>query len=95
MNEMGEVRKDKFPNLDVKMYTEVLRVQLNPDNSVKGVDMCENVHGASRGGMTKPKEKKKAIFVKKGGKVILGCGALPSNRILYKSGVGPEGKSWH
>jgi choline dehydrogenase-like flavoprotein len=95
MNEMGEVRKDKFPNLTVKTYTEVLKVLLNDsDNSVHGVEVIEGVLGAKRGGLQKPVSilPPTKILVKKGGKVILSCNALPTNRILYRSGVGPECK---
>lgn len=93
MNETGDVRKDKFPGLTVKMYTEVLRVLLDPDNnSVLGVEVIE-VSGARRGGLQPPPPQNNfSIFVKPGGKVILSCNALPTNRILYRSGVGPEGE---
>jgi choline dehydrogenase-like flavoprotein len=89
----GKVRKDKFPNLEVKTYTEVLRVLLDANNVVQGVEVTENVKGAKRGGLKVFPETNSKLYVKKGGKVILGCGALPSNRILYRSGVGPEGES--
>jgi hypothetical protein len=71
------------------MYTEVLRVLLNPDNSVGGVEVIE-VSGARRGRLQHPPKDNVSIFVKLGGKVSLSCNALPTNRILYRSGVGPE-----
>ena len=93
MDEKGCVRGDKFPNLDLKTYTEVLRVLLKPDNSVRGVEVVENVPGAKRGGLRKPPPgSSSSIYLKEGGKVILSCNALPTNRILYRSGVGPEGE---
>ena len=51
----------------------------------------ENV--GKQGGMAKPLVSTKNKFtVNEGGNVILSCNALPTNRIIYKSGVGPESK---
>ncbi len=57
---------------------------------VQGVQVADNVNGSRRGGRKNPKalaynKTDKTINVKKGGKVILSCGALPTNRILYRS----------
>mmetsp|Transcript_82975 Transcript_82975/g.161572 ORF Transcript_82975/g.161572 Transcript_82975/m.161572 type:complete len:650 (-) Transcript_82975:175-2124(-) len=86
----GKVRQE-FDNLKVLTHTEVLKVNLGDDGEVKGVEVMENAKGSKRGGLKKPPGPIKTIFnVKKGGRVILSCNALPTNRILYKSGVGPE-----
>lgn len=87
----GVVNKEKYPNLHVQMWTEVTKVELDETNSVTGVKVKKNVKGAKRGGRTKaPKESLGEFKVKPGGKVVLSCNALPTNRILYLSGVGPE-----
>lgn len=92
IDDKGQVRKDKFPKLDVLMYTEVKKVIIDPvKKCVTGVNVVENVKGAKRGGLaTIPESAEKVISVKSGGKVIMAAGALPTNRILYLSGVGPR-----
>eukprot|EP00536_Pseudo-nitzschia_multiseries_P014620 jgi/Psemu1/69167/estExt_Genemark1.C_7400019 len=83
--------KEEFPNLYVSMYTEVTDVMLNDSNTVTGVNVVTDVVNAARGGRFRPPEPVKKTFnVKPGGKVILCCNALPTTRILYLSGVGPE-----
>jgi len=91
LDEDGNVRPE-FGNLTLQTHTEVLKVNLGVDNEVTGVDVSENPEASKQGGRTKtPNPVKKTYSVNKGGKVILSCNALPTNRILYKSGVGPEG----
>lgn len=92
MNEKGEVADKYKDTLTVQMYTEVLNVILGDDNEVTGLNVIENVKGRKRGGLISYPEQKATYKVKEGGKVILSCNALPTNRILYKSGIGPEGK---
>lgn len=89
IDENGNVRPE-FDNLTLQTHTEVLKVNLGVDNEVTGVDVCENVAASKRGGMKTYPPTLKTYTVNKGGKVILSCNALPTNRILYKSGVGPE-----
>lgn len=89
IDEDGQVRPE-FPNVTIQTYTEVLKVNLGNDNEVTGVDVLENPPGAKFGGRTTRKATKKTFSVTEGGKVIVCCNALPTNRILYRSGVGPE-----
>jgi len=87
----GVVAKEKFPNLHVQMWTEVTKVVLEGEkNAVTGVEVKKNVKGAKRGGRNKYGEMRGAFRVKPVGKVVLSCNALPTNLILYLSGVGPE-----
>lgn len=101
MNENGEI-KEEYPKLEIKTHTEVLKVNLDKHNEVTGVTVIEHVKGSKHGGKgydknwktepSNPDQRKTKFKVKKGGKVILSCNALPTNRILYRSGIGPEGE---
>mmetsp|Transcript_1878 Transcript_1878/g.2899 ORF Transcript_1878/g.2899 Transcript_1878/m.2899 type:complete len:694 (+) Transcript_1878:146-2227(+) len=89
INSDGNVRPE-FPNLKLMMYTEVLNVNLDDRNAVTGVKV-KTPSSAKQGGLKKTKPVDEIIFnVKKGGKVILCCNTLPTNRILYRSGIGCE-----
>ena len=97
--------ESKFANLDVVTHAEVLKVNLDDDKEVTGVHIIDlksnrkSKHGGKGYGKqwrsppgNLPEPTATDVKVKKGGKVILSCNALPTNRILYKSGVGPEGE---
>jgi len=103
LNNKGE---SKFANLDVVTHAEVLNVTLNDDKEVTGVYIMDlkSSKKSKHGGIGPGEDWKKVpgwkkqyglpketyVKVCKGGKIILSCNALPTNRILYKSGIGPE-----
>ena len=92
LDEDGLVRKE-FPNLTLKCFTKVDTVLLDKSNEVTGVSVI-SPSGAKRGTLSNRLEAQKSytINVNKGGKVIMCCGSLPTARVLYKSGLGCEGK---
>lgn len=90
LDEDGNVRPE-FPNLEVMMHGETLCVNLDDNNTVTGVNVKKFPYvtfGLEGANYIEPQN----IAVKTGGKVILAANALPTARILYKSGVGPEGR---
>lgn len=94
LDENGNVRPE-FPNLEVMMHGETKCVVLDEDNKATGVSVKKFPTGPSEGltfGLTPNSvyPDTQTISVTGSGKVILAAGALPTNRILYKSGVGPE-----
>lgn len=81
--------KEEFPNLSLLTFTKVEQVCLDSNNTVTGVRVIPS--GARKGGLKNhkvPDFNETIIKVKEGGKVIMCCNALPTARVLYKSGIG-------
>lgn len=85
----GNVKKE-FPDLSLLTFAKVEEVCLDSAKTVTGVKVSPS--GAREGGLNNWKAKDFAantvINVKEGGKVIMCCNALPTARVLYKSGIG-------
>ena len=85
----GNVKKE-FPNLSLLTFAKVEEVCLDSAKTVTGVKVSPS--GARQGGLNNRKANafiaNTVINVKEGGKVIMCCNALPTARVLYKSGIG-------